>query len=59
MAETSPENGDVEALEENTDEIRKSKEGRDTGRAGVAMGEYKAGILARSRQLDTNPGDAK
>ncbi len=27
MVETSPENGDVEALEESTDEVRKSKEG--------------------------------
>mgnify|MGYP000987246498 CR=1 FL=1 len=59
MAETSLENGDVEALEESTDEVRKSEEGRDTGLAGVAMGVHKAGLLARSRKLDTDPGDAK
>jgi hypothetical protein len=58
MAETSFENGDVGALEEDTDEVQKSEEGRDTGLAGLAMGVHKAGLLARSRKLDINPCDA-
>lgn len=52
MAETTTENGDVEALEENEDEVRKSEEGRDTGLAGMAMGEHKTRLLACSRKLD-------
>ena len=59
MVETSAENGYVEALEESTDEVRKTEGGRDTGLAGVAMGKYKTRLLARSRQLDINPGDAE
>ena len=59
MVETSAENDNVEALEESTDEVRKSEEGRDTGLAGMAMGEHKTRLLARSRQLDINPGDAE
>lgn len=58
MVKASPENGDVEALEASADEVRKSREGRDTGLAGMAIGQYEAGILACSRQLDINPGDA-
>lgn len=54
MAEASFENGDAEALEESTDEVHILGEGADTRLAGVAMGEYKAGILACGWQLDTN-----
>jgi len=49
----------VQAKDKGVHREVESEGGRDTGRAGVAMGRYKTRLLARRLQLNINPGDAE
>jgi len=49
MAAAASENGDVETLEEGTDEVRRPPKGEDTGLASMVMGEYQVRLLASFR----------